>query len=137
MSHIIAMQLIKITSFSLILLARFVALCISISLPTGGMIRQLPGSLFLGLMIPTIIHWKTMSVTMSMKIREQRKITWKVGLSGAVTIVIFGSGLKSLVPIIADNTCRTKQICQFHRSFFITGLSYKVYNIKDKVNFII
>ena len=71
--QIIPILLIKITSFSLILLARFVALCISISLPTGGMIRQLPGSLFLGLMIPTIIHWKTMSVTMSMKIREQRK----------------------------------------------------------------
>ena len=74
LSQIIPILLIKITSFSLILLARFVALCISISLPTGGMIRQLPGSLFLGLMIPTIIHWKTMSVTMSMKIREQRKI---------------------------------------------------------------
>ena len=56
LSQIIPILLIKITSFSLILLARFVALCISISLPTGGMIRQLPGSLFLGLMIPTIIH---------------------------------------------------------------------------------
>ena len=56
LSQIVPILLIKITSFSLILLARFVALCIRISSPTGGMIRQLPGSLFLGLMIPTIIH---------------------------------------------------------------------------------
>ena len=58
------------TSFSLIFLARDVALCISTLLLTGGSSLHVLGNLFRGLIKPTISHWNTTSVTRSIKSRE-------------------------------------------------------------------
>ena len=69
------------TSLCLICFARVVALRISMSLFTGGRTLQFLGSLFLGLITPTISHSKTTSVIRSINNLEH----WSTCLNNELT----------------------------------------------------
>ena len=69
------------TSLCLICFARVVALRISMSLFTGGRTLQFLGSLFLGLITPTINHSKTTSVIRSINSLEH----WSTCLNNELT----------------------------------------------------